>query len=750
MRPKKYRPARVAKSLIASAFIFAALVLPTVNRAAGQILIGINLSPADPILEVSQSQQFTATAIFDDGSSLPASGQTGAWVSTGSMAASRYYHTATRLQDGAVLVAGGYNSSNSLASAERFDPATGLWSPAGSMSVARAAHTATLLPNGRVLVAGGINFPGNAVTNTTEIYDPASNTWSAGPPLPIGVRAFHSAVALNSGEVMVVAGVRGYPDCTYRNTAEIYNPVTNSWHATGSLGLARTAASTALLNDGRVLLAGGPANNCPTPNNAVNEAEIYDPATGLWSVLPNLSINRSHNFIATMPDGRVLLAGGRTVGASVTATTDVFNPATSSFSPTAPLSIARGTSGGTGDNGATVVLQDGRVLVAGGHNDVTVFSTVELFDPSTSTWSATGSLLTARTHNTITSLGNGHVLVVGGAVGAAPLASAEVYRPQIIWTSSNPAVATIDQNGLATAVALGTTTISAASGSISGSTTLTVATDTLPPATTASYAPPNANGWHSTDVIVQLNATDSGGPVSASGVQSITYSLSGAQSGGGTANGSSLSFTVSNEGTTTVTYHATDHNGNVEPNSTVTIRIDRTRPTLSGLPNLTADATSNAGAVVLFTPIALDAVSGVDSVTVTQGLASGSTFPHGTTNVEVTVVDNAGNSRSQGFGVTVIKTLTSIAVAPPTATINASVNTQQFFATGGYTDGSSQQLGNGAGWVPARRIRAHRRRLQPRHHVVRERGAVLPVDAHVGVSRVDGRLAPGPQRDVIA
>src|SRR6185295_9378481 len=88
--------------------------------------------------------------------------------------------------------------------------------------------------------------------------------------------------------------------------------------------------------------------------------------------------------------------------------------------------------------------------------------------------------------------------------------------------------------------------------------------DTTPPATNANYPQPNANGWNRFDVNVNLNAFDSGGAASPSGVQSITYALTGAQTGGGTFNTSNTSFTISTEGTTTVTYHATDNRGNVE------------------------------------------------------------------------------------------------------------------------------------------------------------------------------------------
>jgi hypothetical protein len=114
-------------------------------------------------------------------------------------------------------------------------------------------------------------------------------------------------------------------------------------------------------------------------------------------------------------------------------------------------------------------------------------------------------------------------------------------------------------------------------------------------------------------VLVNLDALDSGGAVSPSGVQSITYALNGAQTGGGTFNTNNTSFTISSEGTTTVTYYATDNRGNVEAGHTFTVMLDKTPPTLAALPNITVNATSAAGAVVTFSPVTSDALSGVDT-----------------------------------------------------------------------------------------------------------------------------------------
>ena len=95
------------------------------------------------------------------------------------MSTSRDSHTATLLQTGKVLVAGGYHGTTYLNSAELYDPNTGGWSTAGSMSAGRAFQTATLLPSGTVLVAGGYNSDATAQLASAELYDPISKSWSS-------------------------------------------------------------------------------------------------------------------------------------------------------------------------------------------------------------------------------------------------------------------------------------------------------------------------------------------------------------------------------------------------------------------------------------------------------------------------------------------------------------------------------------------------------------------------------------------
>jgi hypothetical protein len=132
---------------------------------------------------------------------------TGTFTPTGSLnTIARYEHTATLLNNGTVLVAGGYNSTTSggdLASAELYNPATGTFTPTGSLNIAHAAHTATLLNNGLVLLAGGGGSSGDLAS--AELYNPATGTFNSTGSLNTG-RAAHTATLLNNGIVLIVGG----------------------------------------------------------------------------------------------------------------------------------------------------------------------------------------------------------------------------------------------------------------------------------------------------------------------------------------------------------------------------------------------------------------------------------------------------------------------------------------------------------------------------------------------------------------
>jgi hypothetical protein len=236
---------------------------------------------------------------------------TGSWRSTGSMLTARYSHTATLLSSGLVLVAGGCCDSGqppltSLHSAELYDPATETWSTTGSLVTARNSHTATALNDGTVLVAGGL-FYRTGTTASAERFDPASGTWSVTGVLN-DARASHAAGLLNDGTVLVAGGTPG-GCCSGLHSAELYDPVAGTWSRTGPMQDGRRLFSGAVLGDGTFLVAGG-YSCCSDPQPTRSSAEIYDPRGQTWNVTGSLGTARYAYAETVLSDGTVLVSGG--------------------------------------------------------------------------------------------------------------------------------------------------------------------------------------------------------------------------------------------------------------------------------------------------------------------------------------------------------------------------------------------------------------------------------------------------------
>ena len=154
-----------------------------------------------------------------------------------------------------VLAAGGYYFAQFVTeSAELYDPASGSWTATSSLSAARTQHTATLLPNDRVLVAGGSDSSGNALASA-ELYDPASGSWTATGNLNTARYGF-TATLLPNDKVLVAGGVVNSGPPFFTASAELYDPATGSWTATGDLNTGRTQHTATLLLNGKVLLQG--------------------------------------------------------------------------------------------------------------------------------------------------------------------------------------------------------------------------------------------------------------------------------------------------------------------------------------------------------------------------------------------------------------------------------------------------------------------------------------------------------------
>lgn len=371
----------------------------------------------------------------------PATAQTGIWIPTGNMTTPRCWHTATRLSSGRVLVTGGRADeadASCQASAELFEPSTGLWMATGSMSCPRQGHVAVLLPNGKVLVTGGDGPTGGTegATTSTELYDPDTGQWTLTGSLNVPRVAAAATLITSgplSGRVLVTAGSTICAGCLpILTSAELYDPATGQWSLTGSMTTGRYfgAAAAASLADGSVLVVGG--TTC-CPYYWLNETELYDSHSQTWTPT-SLKTTAANSCVALMPNGQVLVAGGLTgmQGDAVSvADAELFDTLGKSWSPTASMSTDR-------DIHTLTVLADGTVLAAGGERggwgDCHKLSSAEVYHPDSRRWELTGSLQTARGWHTATLLLDGRVLVAGGYARnpncwGVVLSSAELYIP---------------------------------------------------------------------------------------------------------------------------------------------------------------------------------------------------------------------------------------------------------------------------------------------------------------------------------
>jgi N-acetylneuraminic acid mutarotase len=206
-----------------------------------------------------------------------------------------------------VLVAGGFDTGlDPVGSAELYDPATGSWTLTGSLNTARYFHTATLLPNGMVLVAGGLACC-TFISASAELYDPTSGTWTPTGSLNIA-RDSHTAILLPNGMVLVAGGFDSTSNASA--SAELYDPASGTWTSAGNLNNARVYHTATFLPNGMVLVAGGRDGPSFTPSDILSSAELYDPASGSWTVTGSLNAVRAYHMATLLPNGMVLVAGG--------------------------------------------------------------------------------------------------------------------------------------------------------------------------------------------------------------------------------------------------------------------------------------------------------------------------------------------------------------------------------------------------------------------------------------------------------
>jgi hypothetical protein len=350
----------------------------------------------------------------------------------GDMVRPRSGHTATLLNDGRVLITGGYvdipgatgqgGATFGSTTAELYDPATRTFTSTGSMLEPRAAHQAVLLPNGEVLIVGG-----NQYQERAELYDPITGIFRASDAMRPEKRLILSATLLRTGEVLIIGWYY----------ASLFNPATGQFRDAGAYASPFYTNEAVTLQDGRVLLAGDTVS------------QIYDPSTDTFRRGPATGYIAELNTLTVLPDGRVLMAGGMEMGRYAWAR--LYDPITDSFTATSDMHFAR-------DAHGAAVLPDGRVLIAGGdgwdcsasnpYGTTCFFSgslaSVEIFDPVSQRFELGPDMRFARTLPRATRLNSGDVLITGGfsycGIGCylGPLASAELYQMPLLSTRRSP------------------------------------------------------------------------------------------------------------------------------------------------------------------------------------------------------------------------------------------------------------------------------------------------------------------------
>jgi N-acetylneuraminic acid mutarotase len=298
-----------------------------------------------------------------------------------------------------------------------------------TMTSTRILHTATLLPNGQVLLTGGIVDSSLVALDSAEVYDPTGNTFAAIATRMTSLRNQHTATLLPNGLVLIAGGSNnGNGDGL--NTAELYNPATQTFTAlTARMATPRGGHTATLLANGQVLLTGGFFNS----SVSLNTAELYNPATQTFTALPaTMTSHRESHAASRLPNGQVLLTGGGSSHINVN-TAELYDPATQTFTAlTAAMASIRSAHTST-------LLANGQILVTGGVSNLSVtnftaFNTAESYNPVTNAFTAlAATLTTSRAGHTATLLPNGAVLLTGGGTGSNStvivLNSAELYGP---------------------------------------------------------------------------------------------------------------------------------------------------------------------------------------------------------------------------------------------------------------------------------------------------------------------------------
>ncbi len=329
------------------------------------------------------------------------------------MSTPRVNCTATETTGGRILITGGLREQTALTSAidtaelldPEFDSGKGRVSApiplAKKLFAARAFHAAVPLDDGRVLLIGG------DLSGSVELFDPTLGVrgeFKAFGLLTHGPRFGITATRLNDGRVLVTGGLFANQKPSLRT--DLIDPAAGTIVSGPKLRVARHSHTATLLRDGRVLIVGGVG---------LKSSEIYDPVKNEFTKGPDLAVERDDHAATLLLDGRVLVSGGQDAKTLALASAEIFDPKTMKFTPTGRMREARA-------DHQQLTLPNGRVLVVGGEFDDgedhdRILSSIERFDPTRGTFEIVGSLTVGRDDFALVPLHDGRIAAIGGQTG---------------------------------------------------------------------------------------------------------------------------------------------------------------------------------------------------------------------------------------------------------------------------------------------------------------------------------------------
>ena len=345
----------------------------------------------------------------------------GSWRPGPTLMSQRESSPTLLVEGGLVLAVSGHfdnRTGDPINTSELIDVGEGVSRLTASFTVPRSTTgpgaTVRLL-DGRVLSGTPWNWSDQPVL-PAEIWDAATGEWSVTGRQIVPSNG-SPAVALPDGRVLVAGGIvwdsfNGGTDHPLAR-AEVWDPATGEWTRVSDMSTPRTGHFLALV-DRRALVCGGFSEYPDAPG--LDTCELFDAEAGTWSPAPVRNY-RGSAALATLRDGRLLVTGGTVESGGYkpeTQIAEIYDPVARTWQPVAPMLEKRGAH-------ALTVLSDGRVLATGGAQGYSSFSTAsaEIFDPSTGHWSRTASMEDSRRLHGAVLLPNGEVLVVGGYPGGS-------------------------------------------------------------------------------------------------------------------------------------------------------------------------------------------------------------------------------------------------------------------------------------------------------------------------------------------